>query len=97
VGIQLGELPWLGSDNLAAGSLSALDQCGVAVPCKLPVASFNDNDFAAFVHPPLTTVLLPIRELGEHVANYLLANLRGEPAVAPVALPVHCKRAANTP
>ncbi len=85
-----------GSDYLAAGALSALDQAAVAVPGELSVASFNDNDFAAFVHPPLTTVQLPIRELGEHAANYLLANLRGEPSAAPMALPVQLQIRAST-
>jgi len=84
------------SDYLAAGALAALDQAGIAVPGELSVASFNDNEFAAFVHPPLTTVRLPIRELGEQAANYLLAYLRDEPLAPPTALPVHLQIRAST-
>ena len=79
-----------GNDYLAAGALSALDGAGVAVPRGLSVASFNDNDFAPYLHPALTTVRLPIREIGEAAGRVLLARLRGEtaPADAPTDLPV---------
>ncbi|WP_326539562.1 LacI family DNA-binding transcriptional regulator [Pseudorhodoferax sp.] len=68
-----------GNDYLAMGALSALDRAGVAVPARMSVASFNDNDFAPFLHPPLTTVRIPIRAIGEAAARLLLARLRGEP------------------
>ncbi|GAA4351905.1 LacI family DNA-binding transcriptional regulator [Variovorax defluvii] len=73
-----------GTDYLAAGALAALDQGGVAVPRALSVASFNDNDFAAYLHPPLTTVRLPIREIGEAAGRLLLARLGGQPFELPV-------------
>lgn len=80
-----------GNDYLAAGALSALDGAGIAVPGRLSVASFNDNDFAAYLHPPLTTVRLPIREMGEVAGRFLLARLQGDVppgAAAPTDLPV---------
>lgn len=76
-----------GNDYLAAGVLSALTHAGVVVPRELSVASFNDNDFAAYLHPPLTTVRLPIREIGEQAGRILLASLRGEPSPDSVLLP----------
>lgn len=77
-----------GNDYLAAGALSALDQAGVAVPARMSVASFNDNDFAAFLHPPLTTVRVPIRRIGELAGQHLLAQLQGEMAPQPEPLPL---------
>lgn len=77
-----------GNDYLAAGALSALDRQGIEVPGRMSLVSFNDNDFAEFLHPPLTTVRVPIREIGEQAGQYLLRRLRGEPAVAPEPLPV---------
>lgn len=77
-----------GNDYLAAGALSALDRGGVRVPEQLSVISFNDNDFAPFLHPPLTTVHLPIRELGEQGARLLLSRLRNEPFAPMPSLPV---------
>lgn len=85
-----------GSDYLAAGALAALDQAGIEVPRRLSIASFNDNDFAPFLHPPLTTVRLPIREIGEQAGLQLLARLRGEAAPQPVALPVTLMQRSST-
>ena len=72
-----------GNDYLAAGALSALDQAGVAVPGDLSLASFNDNDFAAYLHPPLTTVRVPIRRMGEVAGQYLLRQLQGAALAGP--------------
>lgn len=63
------------SDYLAAGALSALDKAGIAVPGDLSVISFNDNDFAPYLHPPLSTVRLPIREIGQEAGACLLGLL----------------------
>lgn len=85
-----------GSDYLAAGALSALAQAGIEVPRRLSIASFNDNDFAPFLHPPLTTVHLPIREIGEQAGHRLLAQLQGRPELLPRALPVTLMQRAST-
>jgi LacI family transcriptional regulator len=76
-----------GNDYLAGGALSALAHAGVVVPRELSVASFNDNDFSAYLYPPLTTVRLPIREIGEQAGRILLASLRGETPPDSVLLP----------
>jgi LacI family transcriptional regulator len=86
-----------GNDYLAAGALSALDGAGVAVPARWSVASFNDNDFAPYLHPALTTVRLPIREIGEAAGRFLLARLQGDAAPrAPTDLPVRLIVRAST-
>ena len=85
-----------GSDYLAAGALSALDRAGIAVPGALSIASFNDNEFAAFLHPPLTTVRLPIREMGERAGAYLVARLRAESPPAQAPLGVQLQRRLST-
>lgn len=76
-----------GNDYLAAGALSALASAGVAVPGQMSVIGFNDNDFSPYLQPPLTTVKLPIYEIGEQAGHYLLAQLSGETPKNPVALP----------
>ena len=77
-----------GNDYLAGGALAALDRAGVQVPAQLSVASFNDNDFAPFLHPALTTVHLPIREIGEQGALLLLSRLQNLPQEPVPLLPV---------
>ena len=85
-----------GNDYLAAGALSALDRARIAVPQSLSVASFNDNDFASFLHPPLTTVRLPIREIGESSGQYLVARLRGRPVEPMASLPIQLMKRSST-
>ncbi|MBF5003164.1 LacI family DNA-binding transcriptional regulator [Diaphorobacter caeni] len=63
------------SDYLAVGTIRGLQQNGVRVPEDISVVSFNDNDFSAYMNPPLTTVHLPIREVGMKAAHYLLSGL----------------------
>jgi LacI family transcriptional regulator len=84
------------NDYLAAGALSALGRAGIEVPTQLSVISFNDNDFAAYLHPPLTTVRLPIRDIGEQAAQVLLAALRGDAMPATAALPTQLIVRAST-
>jgi LacI family transcriptional regulator len=77
-----------GNDYLAAGALAALDQAGIDVPGRMSVVSFNDNEFAPFLHPPLTTVHLPISEMGKAGAQLLLSRLTGDSSPSTVNLPV---------
>jgi LacI family transcriptional regulator len=85
-----------GNDYLAAGALAALDQAGVQVPQQMSVVSFNDNDFAAYLHPPLSTVRVPISRMGELAAQYLLLQLQGLKPAAPALLPVELVVRAST-
>lgn len=78
-----------GNDYLAAGALAALDRAGIRVPHQLSVASFNDNEFASYLHPALTTVRLPIAEIGERAGLTLVARLLGTNLPEPGALPVN--------
>ncbi len=85
-----------GNDYLAAGALSALDRLGVQVPGALSVISFNDNDFAPYLHPPLTTIHLPIREIGAQAGAYLLSQLQDTPAPPEAPLAVELMVRAST-
>jgi LacI family transcriptional regulator len=53
------------NDAMAIGALSALRSHGVAVPGAISVAGFDDVSVAADVAPSLTTVRLPMAEMGE--------------------------------
>ncbi|GAP35782.1 LacI family DNA-binding transcriptional regulator [Piscinibacter sakaiensis] len=75
-----------GNDYLAAGALSALHAAGWEVPRRMSLAGFNDNDFAPFLQPPLTTVRVPIAEMGERAGLYLVDALAGRAPAAPALL-----------
>ncbi|MFF4352612.1 LacI family DNA-binding transcriptional regulator [Streptomyces sp. NPDC001530] len=61
------------NDRVAAGVLHAATRFGMAVPGDLSVVGYDDQEhMAAFLAPPLTTVALPHRVMGEAAARLLL-------------------------
>jgi LacI family transcriptional regulator len=61
------------NDLMAAGVLAAAKELGRRVPEDLSVIGFDDLPFAADLSPALTTVRLPLREMGERAMRLLLA------------------------
>jgi LacI family transcriptional regulator len=74
------------NDLLALGALGRLAELGIDVPGEVSVAGFDDIPTAAMTSPSLSTVRLPLRELGRR--GYARADrlLEGETA-APEILP----------
>jgi LacI family transcriptional regulator len=60
------------NDAMAIGALSALREAGVRVPEDVAVAGFDDVPMARYMHPPLSTVRVDIRTLGERATSRLL-------------------------
>ncbi|MGH3645592.1 MAG: substrate-binding domain-containing protein, partial [Micromonosporaceae bacterium] len=52
------------NDAMAIGVLSALRSRGVSVPSQMSVVGFDDVSVAADLAPGLTTVRLPMTEMG---------------------------------
>jgi LacI family transcriptional regulator len=52
------------NDMMAIGCLQALREAGLRVPGDVALAGFDDIPIARFVDPPLTTVGVPIAEIG---------------------------------
>jgi LacI family transcriptional regulator len=74
------------NDLLALGALQRLATLGIAVPGAVSVAGFDDISTAALTAPSLSTVRLPLREMGrlgfEH-ANAMLAGDEPDHQVLP--------------
>jgi LacI family transcriptional regulator len=60
------------NDSMAIGALSALRDAGVQVPNEIAVAGFDDIPLARFMDPPLSSVHVPICELGARAVEILL-------------------------
>lgn len=60
------------NDVLAVGALRACRLNGWKVPADVSVTGFDDVPLATLVEPPLTTVSLPIRDMGFRAARRLL-------------------------
>ncbi|MEW6263210.1 MAG: LacI family DNA-binding transcriptional regulator [Thermodesulfobacteriota bacterium] len=60
------------SDVLAMGALAGIREQGLRVPQDISLAGFDDIDFAAYCHPPLTTIRVPAYEMGQLAVKVLL-------------------------
>ncbi len=66
------------NDMMAVGALVALrDDLGRTVPDDVSVVGYDDVPLTRDLHPPLTTVHLPLEEIGEHGMRLLLADRFG--------------------
>jgi LacI family transcriptional regulator len=67
------------SDSIAVGALDALHERGLRVPEDVALVGFDNRHFSLYQRPPLTTVALPLVEMGRLAGQLLLAAiLEGE-------------------
>jgi LacI family transcriptional regulator len=66
--------------TLALGFMRAAHELGRKIPDQLSVISLHEFPFAAYTQPPLTTVAMPLEELGSAAIDLLLARIEGRPA-----------------
>lgn len=65
------------SGNMAIGGLMECQRCGWAVPERIAIAGFDDNELAAQVPPGLTTVRVPRHDIGRRAAELLMQRMQG--------------------
>ncbi len=66
------------SDLLALGVLTEAHARGVAVPGQIAIVGFGDLEFAADVHPTLTTVQLNGAGIGRQAARFIVDRAEGK-------------------
>lgn len=76
------------SDLAAIGAIKAAQERGLCVPEDLSVVGFGDFSVGAYVHPGLTTIQLPLAQLGQSIASALMA-LAGDKPVSTEVIPTH--------
>ena len=64
-----------GNDEMAIGVYTAVRDAGMSVPEDLSVVGFDDTPMAARIAPGLTTVRLPIRDMGREAAQALCVSM----------------------
>jgi LacI family transcriptional regulator, galactose operon repressor len=73
------------NDVMAVGALARLRAEGISVPSDIAVAGFDDILTLRDVYPPLTTVRLPLKRMGEMAASLVLSDTRpARPRIIPV-------------
>ena len=90
--LRLGERPtavFAANDSMAIGALRAFREAGLDVPTDLALAGFDDIPVARYVTPALTSVHVPIHEMGARAVEAVLAAVADPEAGAPtpVTLP----------
>ena len=69
------------NDEMAAGVYRVSHDLKLGIPEHLSVVGFDDAPIASRLWPPLTSVLLPIREMGRLAAERLIGDALGRRAV----------------
>jgi LacI family gluconate utilization system Gnt-I transcriptional repressor len=85
------------SDVIAFGVLRGLAARRRRVPDDVGVIGFGDNEAAACMQPPLSTIRPPRAEIGEAAAAALLARIAGGPPVRRVFEATLADRASTRP
>jgi LacI family transcriptional regulator, galactose operon repressor len=74
-----------GNDEMASGVYSAAHELGIRIPEDLSVIGFDDAPIATRIWPAMTSVRLPVREMGRMAAEGLFAMPKTAAAKASVA------------
>lgn len=61
------------NDEMAFGAMVAAEKMGISIPRELAIVGFDDNPQATKIWPALTTVNLPIKEMGRLATEKLMA------------------------
>src|SRR4051794_7093077 len=78
-----------GNDKMAIGAMHALRQRGLDVPGDVSVIGFDTLQHAAFISPSLTTVHLPLYQVGGLACERLIERIRGRAERVTETLPTH--------
>ena len=76
-------------DSLAVGAMMGIEAAGLKVPTDVSVMGMDDLPQAAFHNPPLTTMHIPMREIGAAALDLLLDDLGGK-ALPPRRIELAC-------
>ena len=81
------------SDKTAMNIYANMNQLGISIPDKLSVIGFDDQYYAQYTCPPLTSVQYPAEALGIHLANGVNNYLvNGSTKIREVIEPILIKR-----
>ncbi|MEL6727087.1 MAG: LacI family DNA-binding transcriptional regulator [Pseudomonadota bacterium] len=66
-----------GNDEMAIGIYTSARKLGLSIPKDLSIIGFDDTPMASRIAPALTTVRLPIRDMGAEAADSLMRLIKG--------------------
>jgi len=84
------------NDATALGAMAVARDLGMAIPRDLAVVGYNDTELASMLPVPLSSVAVPVHEMGEVAVQLLLERIAGKPARSVVMSPRLVARASST-
>jgi LacI family transcriptional regulator len=78
-----------GNDKMALGAMHYCSHRGIRIPDDVSIIGFDDMQQAAFVNPSLTSVHLPLYEVGALACERLVERIRGKVERVAETLPTH--------
>lgn len=72
---------YVASDLMAMAALRALYQLNVQVPSRVAVIGMSNIEMSQYANPPLTTIEVPMEEMGIEAARILARRVRGDDAL----------------
>lgn len=77
----------IANDLMALGAIKAIREAGLDIPRDVAVVGFDDVPITSYVDPPLSTVAVPMHQLGQEAARTMLGLLGGDGHPPPRTLP----------
>lgn len=78
------------NDIMASGVVDAALEMKMAIPRELSLVGFDNRECSSFLTPPLTTMALPLNEMGKNAAEILIGLIAGD-AMKPVSNHINIK------
>ena len=69
---------FVASDHMAIAAISAIHSMNLKVPDDISVIGISDIEASKYLNPPLTTVGIPQRDIGEIAAHTLIQRIEGD-------------------
>ncbi|MCL2545111.1 MAG: LacI family transcriptional regulator [Clostridia bacterium] len=63
------------NDTMATGCYRSIKNHSLSIPADISLVGFDNREFARLVNPPLTTVSLPNRQIGNQAAKLLVGSI----------------------
>jgi LacI family transcriptional regulator len=65
------------NDATAVGAMAVARDLGLSIPDDVALVGYNDTELAGMLPVPLSSVSVPVREMGELAVDLLLEQLEG--------------------
>ncbi len=86
------------NDITAIGAIRAIHECGYQIPSDIALISMDDIEIAQYVSPMLTTMHIPIEEMGRLTAKILIDRINnGHTLPLVISLPYYMAKRESCP